>query len=132
MKRIKIVYLNKAKEKVMDIEQMREYCLSKPHATEGFPFDEDILAFKVADKIFALVSLEKNLFCNLKCDPVRAIDLRAEYSGIRPGWHMSKKHWNSVYFREDVNDSLFLELIDHSYECVVQTFSKKKQKELAL
>jgi predicted DNA-binding protein (MmcQ/YjbR family) len=81
----------------MDLEQFREYCLNKPHVTEGTPFGEDVLVFKVAGKMFALARLDQvPATANLKCDPDLALDLRDRYEQVRPGYHMNKKHWNTV------------------------------------
>ncbi len=115
----------------MNIEEFRTYCLSKKQVTETFPFDEVTLVFKVAEKMFALTGLESEEFTvNLKCDPERAIELREEYEEVQPGYHMSKKHWNTVSFEGMLSDTFLKELIDHSYTLVVESFSKKKQKEL--
>ena len=116
----------------MNIEQLREYCLSKPFTTECFPFDEVTLVFKVGtadkNKIYALTSLTKiPATVNLKCDPERAIELREEYNSIIPGYHMNKQHWNTVTLEGDVNDKLFIELIDQSYELIVNSMPKKVQ-----
>lgn len=110
----------------MDIETFRQYCLSKKGVTESFPFDESTLVFKVLNKMFALTGLNAVEFtANLKCDPDRAIELRERYQDIRPGYHMNKKHWNTVALAGDVEDSLLKELIDHSYELVVKKMRKK-------
>jgi len=114
----------------MNIEQFRNYCLAKPFVTEHFPFDETTLVFKVADKMFALCDVDQFAFINLKCEPEKAIDLRERHQGIKPGYHMSKKHWNSVYVNEDVNDDLILSLTDKSYDLVFNSISKKKRDEL--
>jgi len=110
----------------MDIESFRNYCLSKKGVTEEFPFDEVTLVFKVMNKMFALTGLNADEFrVNLKCDPERAIELREEHDGaIIAGWHMSKKHWNTVYFEEGLSDKLLIELIDHSYDLVVSKLKK--------
>ena len=115
----------------MNIEEFRTYCLSKPCVTEHFPFDEVTLVFKVCNKIFTLSGLENNPpKINLKCDPERAISLREEYDGIiTPGFHMNKKHWNTVEITQLPKD--FLEdLIDHSYNLVVQSLTKKQREQL--
>jgi predicted DNA-binding protein (MmcQ/YjbR family) len=119
----------------MNIEQIREYCLSKKGSTEDFPFDEDTLVFKVLGKMFALTSLKwwerGEAGINLKCDPDYAQELRAEYSSIRPGFHMSKIHWNTIYLREgELQSKFILELIDHSYEMVVKGMPKKLRETL--
>ena len=118
----------------MNIESFRDYCISKKGVTEEFPFDQDTLVFKVMGKMFALTSLKKweegDHSANLKCDPDRAEELRAQYSAIYPGYHMSKIHWNTVAFNEDVSDKMILELIDHSYSLVASGLTKKQREEL--
>ncbi|MER3329087.1 MAG: MmcQ/YjbR family DNA-binding protein [Candidatus Kapaibacterium sp.] len=115
----------------MNIEQLREYCLTKPHTFENTPFDETTLAFRVGGKIFALTNMESILTrVNLKCDPERAIELREEFPNIIiPGYHMNKKHWNTIYI-EELEISLLEELIDHSYDLVYKSLTKAKQNEL--
>jgi predicted DNA-binding protein (MmcQ/YjbR family) len=119
----------------MNIEQYRNYCISKKGVTEEFPFDEDTLAFKVMGKMFALTSLKRweegDHSVNLKCDPDWAVELRAQFEAVIPGFHMNKKHWNTVAFNQDVPDKMILELIDHSYDLVVSSLTKKLQAELA-
>ena len=119
----------------MNIEAFRDYCLSKQYVTECFPFDEDTLVFKVAEKMFTATSLKKwesgDRSVNLKCDPERSLELRDQYDGIIPGYHMNKKHWNTVTIEYgDVPEQLIQELIDHSYHLVVSSLTKKKQREL--
>ena len=118
----------------MNIQSFYEYCLSKKGVTEHFPFDEDTLVFKVGGKMFALSSLTKweqgEASVNLKCDPEKALELRAEYEGVKPGFHMSKTHWNTVTIDSDVPDKLFRELITHSYELVFKSLTKKLQAEI--
>lgn len=118
----------------MNLETYYEYCLSKKGVTEHFPFDEDTLVFKVGGKMFALSSLSQwekgQPAVNLKCDPERAEELRAEYDAIQPGFHMSKIHWNTIKINTDVSDALVKELIDHSYELVFKSLSKKIRLEL--
>lgn len=110
----------------MNIEEFREYCLSKKGVEETFPFGEDTLVFKVMGKVFALTGLDSELFSvNLKCDPDRAVELRERYSQIIPGYHMNKKHWNTIEFETGMDDELLTELIDHSYDLVVQKMPKK-------
>jgi len=110
----------------MDAETLREYCLSKKFVTEGFPFGEDTLVFKVAGKIFLLVSLNANpLQFNAKCDPEKAIEWREEYNSIQPGYHMNKKHWNTVTIDGSVSTALLKKLIDDSYNLIVQSLPKK-------
>jgi predicted DNA-binding protein (MmcQ/YjbR family) len=115
----------------MHIESFRDYCLSKPGVEEGFPFGEDVLVMKVMGKIFALTGLSNEDFrVNLKCDPEYAIDLRGDHPQIIPGWHMNKKHWNTVYFEDDLADQLLISLIDHSYDLVAESLTKKLKEEL--
>ena len=113
----------------MTITDFYDYCLAKKGVTEHFPFDEDTLVFKVGGKVFALSSLsnwEKNeAAMNLKCDPERAVELREQYEGIKPGFHMSKVHWNTVTVKSDVPVKLLRELIDHSYDLVYSSLTKK-------
>lgn len=118
----------------MNIQQYFEYCLSKKAVTEHFPFDEDTLVFKVGGKMFALASLSEwekgNPAVNLKCDPEWGEELRANYDDIKPGYHMSKVHWNTVSINCDVSDKMVRELIDHSYELVFKSLTKKIQAEI--
>lgn len=117
----------------MNIEEFREYCLSKPHTIEDFPFGPQYLTFKIAGKMFAVTNLDEAEFTvNLKCEPIRALALREEFEEITPGFHMNKKHWNTVDFEGSLGEDFICELIDHSYEMVVQSFSKKKRVELGL
>ena len=114
----------------MDIEAYREFCLAFPKVTESFPFDEKVLVFKVANKMFALADVEKFEYINLKCDPERAILLREEYVEVKPGYHMSKKHWNSVYLTGILDDDFIKELIIHSYDLIVSGLPKKTRAEI--
>ena len=118
----------------MTIQDYYDFCLGKKGVTEHFPFDEDTLVFKVGGKMFALSSLsqwEKNdPSANLKCDPDRSAELRTEYEGITPGYHMSKVHWNTVQINFDVPDKMVRELITHSYELVLGSLTKKAQQEI--
>lgn len=115
----------------MNVETFREYCLAKKGVTESFPFDQSTLVFKVMGKMFALTGLERIPFSvNLKCDPNRAIELREYHTEITPGYHMSKKHWNTVDFTNSLPSDMLLELIDHSYNLVVNSLTKKLKEEL--
>jgi predicted DNA-binding protein (MmcQ/YjbR family) len=118
----------------MNIQQLYEFCQSKKGVTEHFPFNQDALVLKVGGKMFLLSSLNSwemgNPKVNLKCDPERAQELRGEYEGIEPGYHMSKKHWNTVTINEEVSDGLVKELIDHSYELVFKSLTIKIQTEI--
>ena len=111
----------------MNIEELREYCISKPHTTEGLPFDDVSLVFKVKGKIFAILSLDGPPRINLKCDPLRAIELREEYSCVIPGYHMNKKHWNTVNIDGSVQAGLIKEWVDHSYELILASLPKSKR-----
>lgn len=116
----------------MNIEDLREYCLSFKATSEGFPFDEKVLVFKAGGKMFALCDIEAYDFVNLKCDPDRALELRVEYPGITPGWHMNKRLWNSVKLDGSVSDKLLKELITHSYELIISSLTKKTRAEFGL
>lgn len=115
----------------MNIEEFREYCIAKKGITEEFPFGPDALVFKVMGKMFALLPLDSvPARANLKCDPERAIELREAYDGaIIAGYHMSKVHWNTLYL-ESLPPALILQLIDHSYDLVVNGLTKKLRAEL--
>ena len=112
----------------MNIEQLREYCISKKGTTESFPFDEDTLVFKVMGKMFALTDITDFGSINLKADPEKAIELRERYEAIIPGYHMNKKHWNTVLVDGSVADKRLKEWIDHSYELVSTLLRNKKKK----
>ena len=114
----------------MNIELFREYCLSKKGVEETLPFGEDTLVYKVMGKMFALTSFSEPDRCNLKCSPDYALDLRAEYSAVIPGYHMNKSHWNTIFFNQDLPDKLILELINHSYDLVVNGLTKTLKNEL--
>ncbi|WP_166384227.1 MmcQ/YjbR family DNA-binding protein [Polaribacter sp. 11A2H] len=119
----------------MHIEQLRDFCIAKKGVTEHFPFDESTLVFKVMDKMFLLTGLNNwekgESKVNLKCNPEKAIELREEYEGIIAGFHMNKKHWNTVSINSsDVPDNFVKELINHSYDLVVSGLTKKLQIEL--
>lgn len=116
----------------MNVETFREYCLSKKGTEESFPFDEVTLVFKVMGKMFALVPLEKELpSANLKADPEWSLELREHHPQVTPGFHMNKKHWNTVYIDDGLEQKLILEMIDHSYDLVVSKLTKKLKQELA-
>ena len=114
----------------MNIEEYRDYCITKKGVTEAFPFDESTLVFKVMGKMFALTGVDSFDYINLKCDPENAVELREQYNGVKPGYHMSKVHWNSVYLNSDVSDKIVYDLIDNSYQLVVNSLTKKLQAEL--
>jgi len=114
----------------MNIEELREYCLSKQGTEETFPFDEVTLVFKVMGKMYALTNLDGDFTVNLKCDPEKAIELREMHSSVIPGYHMNKKHWNTIIMDDIIPERLIKEWIDHSYNLVVQSLPKKIQQEL--
>ncbi|MGE4585803.1 MAG: MmcQ/YjbR family DNA-binding protein [Mangrovibacterium sp.] len=114
----------------MNIEEIRSYCLSKKGVTEEFPFDETTLVYKVMGKIFLLTDLESTGWINLKCDPEKAQDLRERYPGVSPGYHMNKKHWNTVSLNHNLADRMIREWIDHSYEQVVAGLTLKMKEQL--
>ncbi len=114
----------------MDVEQIREYCLSNERVTEGFPFNDTALVFKVAGKMFALLDLsEENRGLSLKCDPELAIELREQHPEVEPAYHFNKKHWNSVILDGSIPDDLLLEWLDHSYELVVASLPLKARQQ---
>jgi predicted DNA-binding protein (MmcQ/YjbR family) len=109
----------------MDLAQFREYCLSKRCATESTPFGPDVLVFKVSGKMFALAVLDEvPTTVNLKCDPDLALDLRDRYEQVTPGYHMNKKHWNTVEIDGGIPDPELRKMIDHSYDLVVKSLPK--------
>ena len=115
----------------MDIETYRNYCLSKKGVTESFPFDEEVLAFKVMNKVFALGNINgRPLKINLKCDPEKALEYRELYEEVQPGYHMNKKHWNTINFEGDLPDKKLHYFINHSYELVVSKLAKKEKEQL--
>ena len=114
----------------MDIESIREYCLSKKGVTESLPFGDDTLVFKVMGRMFVLMNLEGNLSLNLKCDPEKAIALREQYLCVLPGYHMNKRYWNTVMIDGSVSKNLLCEWIDDSYCLVVEGLPHKLRKEL--
>ena len=121
-----ISYLNK-----MNLEELRDYCLSLPHVTEDMPFGEDFLVFRICNRIFALTNLERNpVSVNLKCNPERAIELREQYPDkIIAGYHLNKKHWNTVLL-EGLPPALIKEMIQHSYDQVLAKVPKKEREML--
>lgn len=116
----------------MNIDSFRDFCLSKKGVTEDLPFGPDTLVFKVMGKMFALLSLDEvPLRANLKCDPERALQLREDFDGsILPGYHMNKQHWNTMVLDGRLDPKLVFELIDHSYNLVVESLTAKLKKEL--
>lgn len=112
----------------MNIEEIRKYCISKPAVTEGFPFNDTALVFKVAGKMFALLDLsEDSRGISLKCDPQLAIELREQHSDVTPAYHFNKQHWNGVDLNGSISDNLLKEWIDHAYTIVVESLPKSKR-----
>jgi len=116
----------------MNIEDLREYCLSKKGVSESFPFDETTLVFKVMGKMFLLTDTEDDFSINLKCNPEKAIELRERYPSVQPGYHMSKKHWNTVFIDGSIDDELLHKWIDDSYDLVVGKLTKALKEKLAV
>lgn len=115
----------------MNYEELHSYCMSLKGATEHFPFDEVTLVIKVQGKMFALLPLDNTeTQITLKCDPERAIALREEFSMITPAFHFNKKHWNSVYMHPEISEDFVCELINHSYQLVVEGLTRKLRGEL--
>jgi predicted DNA-binding protein (MmcQ/YjbR family) len=111
----------------MNLEHFREYCLKKPRATESTPFGPDVLVFKVSGKMFALAALDEvPTTVNLKCDPDLALELRDRYEQITPGYHMNKKHWNTVEIQEGIPDPELRKMVDHSYDLVAKGLPKSR------
>jgi predicted DNA-binding protein (MmcQ/YjbR family) len=111
---------------MMNIESFTEYCMAKKGVTESFPFGGDTLVFKVMNKIFALTGMDETpCKANLKCDPEWAVNLREEHDDIQPGYHMNKKHWNTVNIEGNLPDTLVMKLIDQSYDLVISSLPAK-------
>ena len=111
----------------MDIEDVRSYCLRLPHCTEDMPFGPEVLVFRVGGKIFALLPLDKPGKINLKSDPVQAIEWRATYPEIEPGYHMNKTHWNTVDYEGRLKTKFICEMISHSYDLIYKSLTKKQK-----
>ncbi len=115
----------------MNLEELREYCLSLNGSTECLPFDDVTLVLKVQGKMYALIPLESaERSISLKCDPEKAIELREQFSAVVPAWHFNKKHWNTVFIDASISNVLLCEWILHSYQLVVSKLPKKLQGEL--
>ncbi len=112
----------------MNIEEIRQYCLEKVGTTEDFPFDESTLVFRIEGKIFLLCPLDKKPICiNLKCNPEKAIELREKYDFVVAGFHMNKRHWNTVYIEDVYDESELYQWIDHSYDLVKNKNKSRKK-----
>ena len=116
----------------MNIESIRDYCLSLPATSEYFPFDETTLAFRVANKIFAMIDLDNTEWFVLKCDPDYAVELRESHPEITGAWHMNKKHWNQLNLTGALPDSSVRRLIIHSYNEVVKKLTKRTRMEMGI
>jgi predicted DNA-binding protein (MmcQ/YjbR family) len=114
----------------MNIEELREYCLSLKGATEDFPFDETTLVFKVGGKMFCLTDLEGLLAISVKNEPEKNIELREEYPAVKPGYHMNKKYWNTIELNGTIPDDMIKNLIDESYDLVTMSLPRKIQQEI--
>jgi predicted DNA-binding protein (MmcQ/YjbR family) len=114
----------------MDVEAFRAACLEKKGVTEELPFGDDVLVYKVMGKIFALTGVSDFASINLKCDPEVAIELRERYDAVQPGYHMSKKHWNTVLMNGSIPDRLILEWLEDSYQLVAVGLTKKQKSAL--
>lgn len=115
----------------MNIEDLRDYCLAKPGVTEGLPFGEDTLVFKVGEKLFLLTSISDPTHFNVKCDPELAAELRERHAEVRPGYHMNKRHWNTVRSDGSLTRKQLCDMIDHSYDLVFKSLPKKVQEDIA-
>jgi len=116
----------------MNIEDLRDYCISKKGVEETLPFGPDTLVFKVMGKAFLLCGLDENpIQFNVKCDPEKAIELREHYDCVKPGFHMNKKHWNTIIVEGNANVKLLRSWIDDSYDLVVKGLTKVEQKKLS-
>ncbi len=117
----------------MNHDIIRDYCLRKKGTSYDFPFDEEVMACRVAGKIFLLMSiLQFPVSINVKCDPEKAVDLRERYEAVKPGYHQNKKHWNTVICDGSLTDVEIFSFIDHSYEMVLKSLSKKLRNEVQL
>jgi predicted DNA-binding protein (MmcQ/YjbR family) len=114
----------------MNIEEFRDYCLSKKGTTDSFPFDQTTLVIKVMDKMFTLTDLEGQFSINLKCDPEKAIELREQFPAVIPGYHMNKTHWNTIIIDGSIPDKLLYQWIDDSYDLIVKKLPKNLQQKL--
>lgn len=114
----------------MNIEEIRDYCLAKPGVTEDMPFGEDTLVFRVGEKLFLLASLSQGDRFNVKCDPERAIELREQYTEVQPGYHMNKKHWNTVYTNGNLSHRQICDMIDRSYDLILKSLPKSIRRQI--
>ena len=114
----------------MNVEELRDYCLAKPGATEGLPFGVDTLVFKVGGKMFLLIGLTEGNRFNAKCDPELAVELRERFTEVQPGYHMNKTTWNTVYMDGILTRKQLQDMIDHSFDLILKSLPKKLQAEI--
>lgn len=114
----------------MNIEELREYCLTLKGATEDFPFNETTLVFKVGGKMFCLTDLEDKFAITLKNEPEKNIELREQFSAVKPGYHTSNKHWNTIEMDGTIPDNMLKDLIDESYDLVVLKLTRDEKQKL--
>ena len=114
----------------MNIEELRDHCLQLKAVTEDFPFGEETLVFRIGGKIFLLIGVDEANRFNVKCDPELAVELREQYNEVKPGFHMNKKHWNTVYMDGRLSNKQLCEMIDHSYDLVLKSLPKKVRDEI--
>ncbi|MGB3617203.1 MAG: MmcQ/YjbR family DNA-binding protein [Catalinimonas sp.] len=109
----------------MYTDDLRRFCLALPGTTESMPFGQDTLVFKVGGKMYALVDVETCASVNVKCEPERAVELRDRFEAVRPGYHMNKRHWNTIAFGADLSDREVLHWVRHSYDLIVSSLPKR-------
>jgi predicted DNA-binding protein (MmcQ/YjbR family) len=126
---VRILTTRRLEDINVNIEELRQYCLQKPGVSESFPFGEDTLVFKVGDKIFLLTGLDSRSF-NVKCDPEQAIELRERFSEVTPGFHMNKKHWNTVEADGALTNKQLRDMVDHSYNLVLASLPARVRAEI--
>lgn len=116
----------------MNVEELRLYCLDLGPVTEDMPFDDETLVFKVGGKLFCFISLAGNLMINIKCDPEEAEELRERFPSVLPGYHMNKKHWNTVIIDGSISDNMLKVWIEKSYHLVIDKLTRQARVELGL
>ena len=114
----------------MNLEEIRDHCLAKPGVSEGLPFGEDTLVFKVGEKLFLLASISSGTQFNVKCDPELSMELRDHHPDVQPGYHMNKKHWNTVHTNGSLSRRQLIDMIDHSYDLVFKSLPKQLQEQI--
>lgn len=116
----------------MNVEELREFCLSLNHTTEDMPFDDETLVFKVGGRMYAFVGLKGELSMNVKCDPDEALEMREAFEAVRPGYHMNKKHWNTILIDGSISDNMLKIWIEKSYKLVVAKLTKQERAQLGI